>query len=675
MRHQVRQPGMNGDAGTGGSRATGRTRAVAVAVAGMTVLAAMAAARLAVAGGSWQAIGPSGGTARLTIDPSTPATLYASTGTRIFKTVDGGQTWLPTDAGIPPSAFVGQVTIDPVSPATLFVVSGGGVWRSGDGGARWRHLRQAPARASSAVVVDPAAHLTVYVGAGNKVWKSLDGGVTWAPTGGSLAAGASIDCLAIDPQRPASLYAGTDLGLFRSVNGGASWLGARSGIGSLQVVLNLTVDPYVEGTVWAGVQSGAPSLEGLFVSRNSGAAWQRVAAVSENVFCFAISPARGHPLYACSHGSVLRSIDAGRDWQSIDNGLTGGSFASVVVDPAAPNILYVSAGLFQNSGPAVFKSENGGAVWQASSAGIYAQSITALAVSPAAAGTVYAGTEVSSVFRSADNGATWTNANPGLNGIDVLALALDPLVTSKVYVNTNRAFFASDDSGAAWTRPGARFAGGSLLVASPQASGELYASNGGAPLSRTTDGGVTWAPLTAAPSFTAIRVVAIAPSDPATLYLSTLTDINDVPISQLYVSRDGGATFTALATSFLDVVAVAVDPADPSTLYVSAGDADLGVTGALYKSVDGGQTFNPLSGVAQLAPLLVDATNPSVVYGATLTLPADVLVSRDAGATWSELAPGLPGALVGQLAFGSPGTLYAGTQGASVYSLTLDSAP
>ncbi len=56
-------------------------------------------------------------------------------------------------------------------------------------------------------------------------------------------------------------------------------------------------------------------------------------------------------------------------------------------------------------------------------------------------------------------------------------------------------------------------------------------------------------------------------------------------------------------------------------------------------------------------------------------MPADVLVSRDAGATWSELAPGLPGATIWQLAFGPPGTLYAGTQGASVYVLALDPAP
>src|ERR1700726_70822 len=107
-------------------------RALAVPVLGaLTMLAALAAARPAGASGAWQSIGPSGGIASVTIDPSAPGALYAAAGPGLFKTVDGGRTWLPADAGLPPTFAMGPVTVDPVSSATLYVVTGGGaLWRS-----------------------------------------------------------------------------------------------------------------------------------------------------------------------------------------------------------------------------------------------------------------------------------------------------------------------------------------------------------------------------------------------------------------------------------------------------------------------------------------------------------------------------------------------------------------
>jgi len=126
-----------------------------------------------------------------------------------------------------------------------------------------------------------------------------------------------------------------------------------------------------------------------------------------------------------------------------------------------------------------------------------------------------------------------------------------------------------------------------------------------------------------------------------------------------------------LPNPYSEVSAIAVDPVDPSTLYVSG---HRGAGGGVWKSTDGGQTIDQLL-VAELAPLLVDPASPAVLYGATRTAPVDVLVSRDAGATWTQLAPGLPGALIERLAFGPPGTLYAGTDTASVYRLALDTSP
>src|SRR5665647_535655 len=57
----------------------------------------------------------------LAINPKTPATVYASTGSQVFRSVDGGGTWIALNtsfAGAPPAVMA--LAIDPVTPSTLY---------------------------------------------------------------------------------------------------------------------------------------------------------------------------------------------------------------------------------------------------------------------------------------------------------------------------------------------------------------------------------------------------------------------------------------------------------------------------------------------------------------------------------------------------------------------------
>src|SRR5712692_5662738 len=81
----------------------------------------------------------------LAIDPLTPATLYAgSLGRGVFKSTDGGTSWIPMNSGFPttfPSIFVIALAIDPLTPTTLYAGTGGpagsNVVKSTNGGASW----------------------------------------------------------------------------------------------------------------------------------------------------------------------------------------------------------------------------------------------------------------------------------------------------------------------------------------------------------------------------------------------------------------------------------------------------------------------------------------------------------------------------------------------------------
>src|SRR5450756_992638 len=72
----------------------------------------------------------------LAINPKVPSTLYASTGSQVFRSIDSGDTWTALNtsfAGAPPA--VTALAIDPLTPSTLYAgTNGNGVFRSTDSG-------------------------------------------------------------------------------------------------------------------------------------------------------------------------------------------------------------------------------------------------------------------------------------------------------------------------------------------------------------------------------------------------------------------------------------------------------------------------------------------------------------------------------------------------------------
>src|SRR5262245_27917922 len=81
--------------------------------------------------------GPEGGAVRaLTIDPSSPTTLYAGTASDggVYKSTNGGVSWTAVNSGLS-STTVLALAIDRSMPAILYAgTSGGGVFKSTNGG-------------------------------------------------------------------------------------------------------------------------------------------------------------------------------------------------------------------------------------------------------------------------------------------------------------------------------------------------------------------------------------------------------------------------------------------------------------------------------------------------------------------------------------------------------------
>lgn len=639
-----------------------------VGLAAVAVCGWLAAGAAEAAPAVWQDIGPSGGSvAALAVDPRVATTAYAAAGgAGLFKTIDGGRSWAHSDAGLlqllPQS--IDTVAVDPRVPGRVFAGTGRGLFASGDGGATWAPPSQPVSGAVTCIVFAPR---TLYVCEGFRLRRSSDDGATWV----RVPRAPFLEQLAIDPFQPNTLYAGTQGGVWKSIDGGVTWRQSSQGMGSpAPEVLAITADPEHQGRLYAGVLEAVFGQQGLYMSRDGGATWKPVLALpTSGVSCVVISPAAGRPLYACASG-LFRSLDDGATWQALDGGLNGTPIGALAVALSAPDVLYAGVDGLADvpASPAVYKSADAGAVWQPAGAGITALPVAALAADPVQPGTVYLGTEGEGLLETTDGGASWAPAGTGLHGAGVQAVAVAPSAPATLYAETNRALFASHDAGAHWTRPGARIVLAPPLVVDPQTPTTLYSILGASP-ARSLDGGATWSALTAfeAQDFPAL---AVAPSDPSTIYLAATFVVEGLN-SVVLVSRDGGATFQEIPFGFNTVTAIAVDPADADTVYIS-GNSGSGV-GGVWMSHDGGQTLGQLFGVSELNVLLVDPANPAALYGAVTYAPAgQVVVSRDGGATWSVLAPGLPGARVTQLALGGGGILYAGTDGAGVYQVAAD---
>jgi hypothetical protein len=241
-----------------------RAAAPAVLAAG---LALVPGATAALAGGSWQGIGPGGGVAlSLAVDPTNPGIVYAASDAGgLFKTVDGGRSWSHSDAGLLGHAI--RVVIDPTAPATVYAATGfnslgGGIFKSTDGGAAWTSasdgidgLRLEFLRD---LAIDSQTAATLYAAADDRVFKSVDGGASWFDSGAGLRSQVSVLSVAVDPVQPAVVYAGTAFGVWKSVDAGATWHPARTGMGRPSVV-GLAVDPGGRGTVYAATRPNGSS--------------------------------------------------------------------------------------------------------------------------------------------------------------------------------------------------------------------------------------------------------------------------------------------------------------------------------------------------------------------------------------------------------------------------------
>ena len=199
-------------------------------------------------GVNWTRLGnidaPMGGFVKeLYIAPSNQQSLYfLNVVSGLMYSPNGGLTWLPAGEGLPgyeEEGRVGVLTLEihPTDPSTIYAGTGGfvgqghGVYKSVDGGQTWMPSNRGMLDYRiTALAIDPTDPQVVYAGGDSgDFFKSTDGGDTWTKLSEALkvqeySAPRTIHTISIDHQNANRVFLlGDNSGLMFSGDGGQKW--------------------------------------------------------------------------------------------------------------------------------------------------------------------------------------------------------------------------------------------------------------------------------------------------------------------------------------------------------------------------------------------------------------------------------------------------------------------
>jgi len=245
---------------------------------------------------------------------------------------------------------------------------------------------------------------------------------------------------------------------------------------------------------------------------------------------------------------------------------------------------------------------------------------------------------------------------------------------------------AATFSGLRFRAIGPAFTSGRVVAfaVDPENSAHYYVAAASGGLWKTLNDGTTWTPVFDTQGSYSIGTVVIDPKNPSVVWVGTGENNNQRSVSYgdgVYKSEDGGRTWRNMGLKKSEHIArILIDPRDSNVIYVATpgplwkGGGDRG----LYKSTDGGKTWNSLIKVGEytgVSDLIMDPRNPDILLAAThqrqrtyYTLihggPESALWrSTDAGKNWNKVTSGIPPGELGRIgldyARSNPSIIYA----------------
>ncbi|MFZ9687457.1 MAG: WD40/YVTN/BNR-like repeat-containing protein [Chitinophagaceae bacterium] len=375
------------------------------------------------------------------------------------------------------------------------------------------------------------------------------------------------------------------------------------------------------------------------------------------LFCFSATLAQTRDTQgalrqnAFSMHNILRSSSPYKNlqWRNVSPDIISGRCTEVLGVPGNRNIIYAS---FASGG--LWKTSNAGESWDPLSDQIGTLSIGSFDVAPSNPNIIYVGTGEANIFRaslpgmgaykSTDGGKTWKHI--GLTNTGTIArVRIHPTNPDIVYV---------------------------------AAGGNEWSYNNDRGLFKTTDGGKTWKKILGNDEKTGVIDVAIDPSNPDNILVSTWNRIRrrwSDPVPEdgdyIYKTTDGGNSWKKVTqglpeTKFTGRIGLSISKSNPNIVYAyvdnhtpkrdpKPGELDpygrpiqvipYGVQ--VYRSEDKGESWKKVSTEDEklerfagtygwvFGQIRVDPNNPDVVY----IMGVPIAKSLDGGKTFNPIRP------------------------------------
>lgn len=534
----------------------------------------------------------------------------------VLKSSDGGVTWTPV-AGLTTNYTTTAVIFSPgyAQDQTIYVATGSGLFVSTNQGASWAAL-STQTITSLALSPNFANDGTLFaVTSANTILKSTNRGHTLTSVSSPTPLTSNLSVIAVSPNYAVdqTLLLGSDAnGIFKSINAGASWAPVAAAVTSMISTLVFSPGFSSDQTAIAGTYGS-----GILVSKNGGNSWAPSdSGLSDpNVTSIALSPTflQDSTLWATTAAAgVFESTTLAASWMPPTT-------VPRQLSPLTTTHYQTIAAAASGSGNVLFMGMYEG-LWTSSSGSpwkyidtIPTRLIRYINVSPNYVNdqTVFASTYGSGNLFSYSGGASWAVQDTGMQAPYTDASGISPN-----YKNDETAFSSN------------------------------YLG-----LQKTTNEGATWQMMVGTGSAAYPRALAISPNfvKDQTVYIGTTSTSSNSGncgtgsaaspavgsnTPGLYISTNGGNTWTLSSLSNVGIISIAMSPtfATDNTAFAACDSCEL------YKTTNAGATWTPLSlpGSPQgMAKVAVSPSSGEIVFAAAIF--GGIYRSTNGGSTWSEI--------------------------------------
>lgn len=253
-----------------------------------------------------------------------------------------------------------------------------------------------------------------------------------------------------------------------------------------------------------------------------------------------------------------------------------------------------------------------------------------------------------------------------------LSIVLLALAANLFAQNAEDPFSESTFEGLKFRNIGPAFTSGRIadIAIHPEDESIWYVAVGSGGVWKTVNAGVTWDPVFDQQASYSIGCVTIDPNNPHTVWAGTGENVGGRHVAYgdgIYRSLDDGKSWTNMGLKQSEHISkIVVHPKNSEVIYVAAQGPlwKQGGERGLYKTVDGGRTWNKVLGDNQwtgVTDLVMDPENPDWLYAATWQRHRTVASylgggpgsgihrSTDGGNTWEKMTSGIPGSNLGKI--------------------------